>query len=48
MHNVVSLEERNGRCFDGEKQDLTKLKFLLLKTLYEWTSASSQFPMKII
>lgn len=31
MHNVVSLEERNGRCFDGEKQDLTKLKFLLLR-----------------
>lgn len=30
--------EMNAHCFEGRELSLVKLKFLLLKTLYEWTS----------
>ncbi len=35
--------ERNGCCFEGKELHLTKLNFLFLKTLHEWTLASTSF-----
>ena len=33
--------EQNARCFDNQELSLIKLKFLLLKSLYEWCSMTS-------
>lgn len=35
--------ERNAQCFEGEELIVFKLKYLFLKTLYEWTSLISSF-----
>lgn len=35
--------EQNAQCFEGEELIVFKLKYLFLKTLYEWTSMTSSF-----
>ena len=35
--------EQNAQCFEGEELIVFKLKYLFLKTLYEWTSLTSSF-----
>ena len=41
---ILSLwRERNARCFEGHKLSEVKLKYLLLKTLFDWTLQSIAF-----
>ena len=35
--------ERNFRCFEGNERSVADLKHLVLKTLFEWVSASGCF-----
>lgn len=43
MFHVVSLKRNECSQFWGEEQHSMKLKFLFLKILFEWTSASHMF-----
>ena len=41
---ILSLwRERNAQCFEGHKLSEVKLKYLLLKTLFDWTLQSIAF-----
>ena len=35
--------ERNARCFEGQELSVVKMKYLFLKSLYDWTSQSLSF-----
>ena len=32
--------ERNSRCFEGKERHILELKWLLIRTLMDWTNAS--------
>lgn len=32
------LQECNARCFNGQEPSVVKLKYLFVKSFYEWTS----------
>ena len=36
-------KEKNAKCFEGLENSISSVKFIFLKSLYEWLSASGQF-----
>ena len=44
--NVVSLKERNSRCFEDNERSILDLKFLFFRTLLDWLVAmqNQSFP----
>ena len=39
--------EQNAWCFEGDELSAVKLKFIFLKTLYEWASLTSSFSVDV-